>query len=59
MQGTQQVMLGELQEAARSRSDNPDGYLDRLPARFADDLRDWAQRCEGLPTELGCLATAD
>jgi hypothetical protein len=58
MQGTQQVMLSELQEAARSRSDNPDGYLDRLSTRFADDLRNWAQRCEGLPTEPGCLATA-
>ncbi|KAB2339661.1 hypothetical protein [Actinomadura rudentiformis] len=59
MQGTQQVMLSELQEAARSRSDNPDGYLDRLSTRFADELRDWAQQCEGLPTEPGCLATAD
>ncbi|MEU5995246.1 hypothetical protein ABZ806_40245 [Spirillospora sp. NPDC047418] len=59
VQGTQQVLLSELQKAARSRNDNPDGYLDRLSTRFADDLRDWAQRCEGLPTEHGCLATAD
>ncbi|TMR00132.1 hypothetical protein ETD83_17495 [Actinomadura soli] len=59
MQGTQQVMLSELQQAARSRSDNPDGYLDRLSTKFADDLRGWAQRCEGLPTEPGYLATAD
>ncbi|TMR42091.1 hypothetical protein [Actinomadura geliboluensis] len=56
MQGTQRVMLSELQKAARSKSDNPDGYLDRLSTRFADDLRGWAQRCEGLPTEPGCLA---
>ncbi|NED57699.1 hypothetical protein G3I24_43300, partial [Micromonospora aurantiaca] len=59
VQGTQQVLLSELQKAARSRNDNPDGYLDRLSTRFADDLRDWARRCEGLPTEHGCLATAD
>lgn len=59
MQGTQQIMLSELQEAARSRNENPDGYLDRLSTGFAAHLRDWAQRCEGLPTDHGCLATAD
>jgi hypothetical protein len=38
MQGSQQVMLSQLKEAATSADTNPDGYLDQPSTRFADQL---------------------
>jgi hypothetical protein len=38
MQGNQRVMLSQLKQAAASAATNPDGYLDQLSTRFADQL---------------------
>jgi hypothetical protein len=59
MQGDQRVMLDQLKQAAASRSHNPDGYLDQLSTRFADQLATWAINAEGLYTGPGCLAAGE
>jgi hypothetical protein len=59
MQGSQQVMLSELKDAAASADTNPDGYLDQLSTRFAVQLRGWADRASGFYTGPGCLAASE
>jgi hypothetical protein len=59
MQGSQQVMLNQLKEAAASADTNPDGYLDQLSTRFADQLAQWATSAHGLYTGPGCLAAGE
>ncbi len=59
MQGNQRVMLRQLKEAAASAATNPDGYLDQLSTRFADQLAHWAADANGLYTGPGCLAAGE
>jgi hypothetical protein len=56
IQGSQLVMISQLQKAAESKHTNPDRYLDRLSTKFAHDLRKWATNASGVYTGLGCLA---
>jgi hypothetical protein len=59
MQGNQRVMLSQLKEAGQSAATNPDGYLDQLSTRFADQLSQWAAKATGLYTGPGCLAAGE
>lgn len=59
MQGSQQVMLSQLKEAAASADINPDGYLDQPSTRFADQLAQWATDAHGLYTGPGCMAAGE
>ena len=59
MQGNQRVMLDDLVTAAKSATSNPDGYLNRMSTEVARQLEAWANKCTGLPTKSGALATAD
>jgi hypothetical protein len=56
MQGSQLIMLSQLQEAADSAHTNRDRYLDRLSTDFADKLEKWAANASGVYTGPGCLA---
>jgi hypothetical protein len=56
MQGSQLVMLGELQKAANSAHTNRDRYLDRLSTDFAAELKEWSTKATGVYTGPGCLA---
>jgi hypothetical protein len=56
MQGNQDVPLEQLRNAANTASTNPDGYLDQISSQFAENLRTWADRANGLHTGPGCLA---
>jgi hypothetical protein len=59
IQGNQRVMLDDLQKAAASATNNPDGFLDRLVEDRYIKLRDWAASCTHDSVELrpGALAT--
>lgn len=57
MQGSQTVHLSELEAAAASGTENPDGYLDRLVDESCKKLHTWARICEH-PDPAGCLANA-
>jgi hypothetical protein len=56
IQGNQEVMLSQLEEAAQSEHTNPDRYLDRLSTEFAEKLGEWASNASGLYTGPGCFA---
>ena len=56
LQGNQEVMLSQLEEAAQSEHANPDRYLDRLSTEFAEKLGEWASNASGLYTGPGCFA---
>jgi hypothetical protein len=56
VQGSQDVMLGQLKQAAQTPPTNPDHYLDKLSTHFAEQLKDWAASPVGPNTGPGCLA---
>ncbi|MFD0271730.1 hypothetical protein ACFVGY_34940 [Streptomyces sp. NPDC127106] len=56
--GAQKVMVSDLERAAASAAENPDGYLDKLSTQLANDLKGWAQNCREQPSAPGALATA-
>ena len=60
IQGNQKVMLDDLQKAAASATENPDGFLDRLVQDRYEKLKKWAAPCVSGNLELrtGALATA-
>jgi hypothetical protein len=59
IQGNQKVMLDDLQKAADSATENPDGFLDRLVEDRFEKLTDWAAFCTNNKLELqpGAFAT--
>lgn len=58
IQGNQRVMLAELEAAAASGTNNPDGYLDRMVDDRCKRLRSWALACKQAEAADTCLATA-
>ena len=60
MQGNQKVMFSELEEAARSATENPDGFLDRIVEDRYKRLQKWAASCtrQSLDLRNGALADA-
>jgi hypothetical protein len=58
IQGNQKVMLGDLQQAAASATDNPDGFLDRIVEDRYEKLIEWASHCTSDSLELGTGALA-
>jgi hypothetical protein len=57
IQGNQRVLLAQLETAAASGTNNPDGYLDRLVDDRCKKLRAWVLSCQH-PDPAVCLATA-
>jgi hypothetical protein len=55
MQGKQTVQLCELEAAAASGTQNPDGYLDRMVDARCHQLCSWATEH---PDPAACLVTA-
>jgi hypothetical protein len=58
MQGPGKVTLDELEQAAKSSAENPDGYLNLLSTMLAERLEEWSKSCTAPPTGPGYLATA-
>jgi hypothetical protein len=58
MGGTRLVTYAQLDQAARSASPNPDGYLERLVEDRGATLHDWALTCTACSFHPGALATA-
>ncbi|MET8448034.1 hypothetical protein [Streptomyces sp. NPDC005209] len=56
--GAQKVMISDLDRAAASATENPDGYLDKLSTQLANELKEWAQDCREQPLAPGALGTA-
>jgi hypothetical protein len=59
VQGSQDVMLSQLKQAAQTPSTNPDHYLDQLSTHFAEQLKAWAANPADPSTGPGCLAAGD
>lgn len=59
IQGNQKVMLGDLQEAAASATENPDGFLDSIVEDQYEKLQGWAGPCtrHSLGLQTGVLDT--
>jgi hypothetical protein len=59
IQGNQKVMLDDLRKAADSKTENPDGFLDRLVEDRFEKLTEWAASCtsDNVKLEPGALAT--
>jgi hypothetical protein len=58
MQGNQQVMLSQLEAAAASGTNNPDGFLDRMVDNRCKQLGAWAAPCARAATEHTRLVEA-
>jgi hypothetical protein len=56
--GNTKVMLVELETAAASATENPDGFLDRIVADRKKQLAEWADQCDALDLAQGALGTA-
>jgi hypothetical protein len=58
IQGPKIVTREQLEEAARSKSSNPDGFLERVVERYSALLADWSRRCVVTEYAPMSLATA-
>lgn len=58
IQGNQRILLAELEVAAASGTNNPDGFLDRLVDDRCAKLRSWALACERTEPAGARLAAA-
>jgi hypothetical protein len=57
IQGNYKITLADLENAAKSASDNPDEFLHRIVARRADQLSAWSAQCDCVDTFRGSMAT--
>ncbi|GAB1822427.1 hypothetical protein [Herbidospora sp. RD11066] len=57
--GNRRVSFADLKRAARSRHDNPDGYLNKLANEATQNLQRWAGQCVTLPDGPGHFARAE
>lgn len=58
LQGSQKVMLRDLETAGESAAANPDGFLERLVISRSKQLEAWAAECRTTDDRPGALATA-
>ncbi|MEU9331230.1 hypothetical protein AB0D91_47335 [Streptomyces canus] len=56
--GSQMVTIDDLDRAAKSASENPDGYLAKLSDDLGEHLSEWAVSCRPQPLRPGSLSTA-
>ena len=56
IQGNSKISLAELKTAAGSAAHNPDEFLHRIVAKYAEELVAWSKRCDCIDTFRGSMA---
>lgn len=56
--GNEKVLLSDLDEARRTATNNPDGFMDRMIGDCCKCLREWSSTCQLTNAKDTCLAAA-